>query len=207
MILEQMSGGGTIDFGEKGDSGTLFWAPLTLGIADTGPGFSVNVNAGTLRDGDGSLGQLLGIATSTMVEQYGKIDLHGYAETIANLGGSGTITSNKTGGALTSSRWRSRTGAITGSLSLAIRSEQCTLDGVPTTILDGTTIDKGAHALILAYSGSWSTVAIDDQRHLKRTLSGNDAASISGGITIDNGGTVNWYSAGYLAVPWWTTEL
>lgn len=185
-----MNSGGTIEFGQAGDDGTFVWDPLTLGVANSGGGFNVSVNAGILRDGNGSLSQVLGVASSTTIASGAKLDIHGNAETIADLNGTGIVTSTVSGGSLTVDDG-DFAGSIAGALALTV-SGSLTLRGA-NTFKDGTTIDSGA-TINLANGASLSGHILDNGA-LYFTGALNNPFVLNGGIS--GTGTVSYgFSSG-----------
>ncbi|HEY5238949.1 MAG TPA: hypothetical protein VIJ62_11255 [Rhizomicrobium sp.] len=160
-----MNGGGTIAFGRTGNNGVLVWDPASLGVAHGGVGFGVYVNAGILRDGNGSLTELLGAAQTVKVAEGAKIDIYGNAETINNLNGSGTIISSVDAGELT---------IVGGKFSGVVR-------GTFTLATDGATFLSGTFA-------PTGGTAIDDNASLILSTGG----AIKNGLTIGDGATLSW---------------
>jgi fibronectin-binding autotransporter adhesin len=200
QTILDMNGGGAIEFGQTGDDGRLVWYPVTLALANGGGGFSVDVNAGTLLDGNGSLNEVLSAATDVTVAAGARINTNGYSESIANLSGDGVIASGVGDGTLTVGD-----GAFSGDIRRALAltvGHELSLTGV-NTYSGGTTIDSGA-ALNLAGNGSIHGNVVDDGvLDINRTSStavALDTISGTGSIQLENGtvilNTANTYSGG-----------
>ena len=202
-----MNGGGDIVFGKSDGNGVFVWDPLTLGIAAGGAGFSVDINAGWLRDDNGSLSKVLSAAESVNIAAGAVLNIHGFSETVSNLNGSGAITSTANGGVLTVTNG-DFSGIIGGALSLTV-GHSLILTGADTfsgrTVIDsgaklsldgngnidGSIVDNGileinhsaSAALFLNHPISGSGSILFDGGLL--TLSGNN--TFSGGTTINGG--------------------
>ncbi|HEY5238950.1 MAG TPA: hypothetical protein VIJ62_11260 [Rhizomicrobium sp.] len=198
-----MNSGGFIDFGQTGDDGVVVWAPVTFGLDNNGnAGFGVNVNDGTLRDGNGSLGEVLNTANAVNIAGGATLGIGGYADTINELLGGGNIASSA-GSALTIENGNF-SGNISGGVALTV-VHQLQLSGT-NTYTGGTTVDNGAE-LIFGGTGSISgDVIVGNGAALDvmgaAIVAGNvtsgdnaiidvtDNGSIANGLTISNGGSL-----------------
>jgi len=191
-----MNSGGTITFGQTGDAGILVWNPLTSSLTNSGLGFAVNVVAGTLRDGNGHLNEILSAATSTTIAAGAKIDLSGHAETINDLQGAGAIGSGKAGAALTLNGG-SFAGTIKGAFGLTVEGD-LTLSGA-NKYQGGTTIEAGG-SLTLSQAGSVRGNIVDDGQLIVEDSKPLHKISGTGSVTISNTSAamhgINTYSGG-----------
>ena len=95
--------GTTINFGAPGQDGTVLWHTSIGSIG--GNGHTVAVQAGTVRDTDGSLAFLLGLDGHTLVNAGATLDAGGFNTHVTDLTGAGHITDS--GGAATlNGNWR-----------------------------------------------------------------------------------------------------
>jgi autotransporter-associated beta strand protein len=169
-----MDAGGTIQFGQTGDDGIFVWDPVTLSVADSGPGFAVVVNAGTLRDVNGSLNDVLSAANATTIAAGATLDTHGFAETILALQGSGAVTSTLSGSVVTV-EGGDFSGVVSGPIALQVSGQL--LNHGTLSPNGGTTIENLA-ALTLTGSGTFTKP-----------------------VTINSGGTLSLQGTATLALP------
>jgi autotransporter-associated beta strand protein len=177
--------GGIITFGQGGNDGIVTWNPKTLGISNDGTSFSVDINAGILRDGNGSLGKLLGAALSVDVAAQAGLNLRGHADTIVNLSGKGTIFSAIAGGDLTVGNGNF-SGIISGALALTVGGS-LTLTGA-NIYTGGTIVDSGASLSLIDAGSIAGEVTLETGSEL--TIQNHGA--ITGGVIISSGAQFSW---------------
>lgn len=192
-----MNAGGTVAFGAVGDDGTFIWDPLTLGVAHGGANFSIDINAGTLRDGNGTLNKALSAAALTSVATGATLDIYGHSETIIQIIGGGVITSSVSGSALTIDV--GNIASIRGSIALTV-GQSLTLTGV-SSYTGGTTINQGAR-FFLAGAGTIAGNIVDNgileiggrATAPSGVISGTGSIILDGGVAVLN--DANTYSGG-----------
>ena len=92
-LTVQANSSSNIGFGDGTNDGTVVWTTPGLHSVAIGSGgsYTVEVLSGTLKDGDGSLSDLLSPAQKLMVDAGAVFDGGGHAETMNGLYGAGTI--------------------------------------------------------------------------------------------------------------------
>jgi fibronectin-binding autotransporter adhesin len=136
--------GQTIAFGSPGQNGTV--ALSTSGgaaIGNPANGYTVLVQAGTLRLNDASSPLLLLNDTHTTIRPAGTLDLNGFSPTVNDLHGGGHII-NGGGAATLTVNGGNFSGVIGGPLSLTVtNASTLTLSG-NNTYIGGTTVNSGS---------------------------------------------------------------
>ncbi|HSZ75640.1 MAG TPA: autotransporter-associated beta strand repeat-containing protein, partial [Rhizomicrobium sp.] len=178
-----MNGGGTIEFGQTGDDGVLVWDPATLGVADGGSGFAVDINTGTLRDGNGSLNEVLSAASTVNIAAGATLGIGGYADTINELFGSGNIASNA-GSALTVENG-DFSGDISGGIALTV-IHQLQLSGT-NTYTGSTTIAAGAQLTLTGTGLVKGGVTVGSDA----TFDIAGSVSVKGAVIVADGAALN----------------
>jgi fibronectin-binding autotransporter adhesin len=149
--------GQTITFGAPGQDGTVLWSTAGGGgtIGNPSAGFTVLVQAGTLRAADNQFGFLFSFDTRTAIRPAGTIDAAGFSFGVNDLEGGGHIIDS--GGAATLTvNGGNFSGGIGGTLALVVTGNPLTLSG-NNTYLGGTTINSGA-TLTLGNGGTTGSV-------------------------------------------------
>jgi fibronectin-binding autotransporter adhesin len=147
--------GQTITFGAPGQDGTVLWSTSPGAIGNPGNGYTILVQAGTLRAADSNFGLLFNYDTRTAIRPAGTIDAAGFSFTVNDLEGGGHIIDS--GGAATLTvNGGSFSGGIGGPLALVVTGNPLTLSG-NNTYTGGTTINSGA-TLTLGNGGTTGSV-------------------------------------------------
>jgi len=146
--------GEMINFGAAGQDGTVVFK-FAAGTAINGINtYTVNVQAGTLKAGDGGLSFLLGNALATVVQSGATLDVAGFSPAVNGLQGGGHV--GNSGGATTLNVFNGNfAGTIDGPLTLRVFGG-LTLTGA-NTYTGGTTISSGT--LTLGNGGATGSVA------------------------------------------------
>ena len=139
-----------VTFGGPGNDGTVVWNTGAGGYM-TYDDFAVDVVAGTLRDGDGSLTFLTRNAAFVKVEAGATLDFDHYVGTVADLEGGGTVT----GTGILEIDGGNFAGKIGGNLFVDVLANTVLTGN--STFTDGTRIESGA-ALALGNGGTSGSI-------------------------------------------------
>jgi len=150
--------GQTIAFGTPGQNGTVVW-DSSGGAAIFNPpanGYTVLVQAGTMRVNDFFSGQFLTLGTHTAIRPAGTLDANGHSFTVNDLHGGGHVIDSAAAATLTVNGG-SFGGVISGPLSLIVNGAAPLSLAGNNTYIGGTTINSGA-TLILGAGGTAGSV-------------------------------------------------
>lgn len=143
--------GTTLNVGSAGEDGTILWH--TGSGSSVGVGFSLHVQAGTLKAADTNFFFLAGNAAQTTVDAGASIDVAGLGTDISNLVGGGAVTNSGVAATLNLNA-ANFSGAISGALSLVF-NRNAALSGLE-DYTGGATI---AGSATVANSGAYDIVA------------------------------------------------
>jgi len=173
------------NFGDGTNDGTVVWYTPTSS-SDVASNFTVTVESGTLKAGDGNLGQLLALDTTTTVDAGATLNFAGFSTALDGLEGAGSVVSSGTNAITVNLTNGDFTGTIVGSMTFDMYG-QVTLDGANKFTLAN--IENNADLILggtqkenvsFLVGGTTSELALQSGAKLMGTLSG-----FGSGDTID----------------------
>ncbi len=191
--------GQTIAFGGPGQNGTVVWGAAGLEmVSNPANGYTILVQAGTLRAGDSNFTILASNDTTTLIRPAGTLDANGFSFTVNDLHGGGQIIDS--GGAATLMvNGGSFSGVISGPLSLSVTNNSSLSLSGNNTYTGTTTINSGS-SLTLGAGGTTGSVsgAITDNGILAINRSDNFIVNnVSGSGQLQQTGPGNtWLGTG-----------